>query len=175
MSYRVLIFFLGLLFQSSPSLENQIAEDIIYDYLETMPTHNQDRNFFVSEVLDSVFVRRYQRVLNPQNDFIYKDFTVEQKNLIQNLLQIKEPLPFDISKLTEQQKFKIRPLKEKVGDDWDDSKIKVSRISISPDGDEACLILEYVCGSKCGVGVLIFAQIENKSWKMVSIKRLWIA
>ena len=175
MCFQILILFWGLVFQFSPSLENQIAEEIIYDYLETLPTHNQDRSFFVSEVLDSVFIRRYQRVLDPQNEFIYKGLSTEQKDMIQNLLQINEPIPFDLNKLTEQKKFKILPLREKVGDDWDDSTIKVSRISISPDGNEDCLILEYVCGSKCGVGVLIFAQKENDSWKMTPIKRLWIA
>lgn len=175
MCFQISILFWGLVFQFSPSLENQVAEEIIYDYLATLPTQNQDRNFFVSEVLDSVFIRRYQRVLDPQNDRVYKGLSDEHKDLIQDLLQIKEPIPFDLNKLTKQKEFKIRPLKEKVGADWDDSKIKVSRIAFSPDGDEACLILEFVCGSRCGEGILIFAQKENETWKMASVKPLWIA
>ncbi len=175
MGYQVFILFFGLLFQFSPSLEDQIAEVVIIDFLESRPTHNQDKRFYVSALLDSVDVRRYQRVLDPQNELIYKGLSTEQKDLIQNLLKIKEPIPFDLTKLTEQKKFKIFPLKEKVGENWDDSTIKVSRIALSPDGNEACLILEYVCGSRCGVGLLIFVQKENETWKMVSKKRLWIA
>lgn len=175
MGYQGLILFFGILFQFSPSLENQIGEEVIIEYLQSLQAHNQDRRFYVSELLDSVSVKRYQRVLDPQNDFIYKGLSAEQKEMIHNLLQIREPIPFDLTKLTKQRNFKIFPLKEKVGEDWDDSTVEVSRVSFASGGNEACLILEYVCGSRCGVGLLIFVQRENQAWKMVSKKRLWIA
>lgn len=131
--------------------------------------------FFVSEVLDSVFVKRYERVLNPQNEFIYKGLTEQQKSIVQDLLQIKEPLPFELNELIEQKRFKIRPLNEIDRSDWESYSVRVSRVMISPDGQDACLIMEYVCGSKCGEGVLIFAHKENYSWTITTQKRLWIA
>ncbi|MBC6365440.1 hypothetical protein [Algoriphagus sp. AK58] len=171
----ITIFLWFLLSQIPSNQEQELAQQVIIHYLESLPPHNQDGKFFVSELLDSVFVKRYERVLNPQNDFVYKGLNEKQRSMVQDLLQIKEPLPFELTELIAQKKFKIRPLNEIDRNDWESSSIKVSRARVSPDGNEACLILEYVCGPKCGQGVLIFAQKENHSWTISARRRLWIA
>lgn len=169
------IFLWVLLFQIPSNLEKELAQQVVIHYLESQLPHNQDKKFFVSEVLDSVFVKMYERVLNPQNEFVYKGLTEQQKSMVQDLLQIKEPLPFELTELIAQKKFKIRPLNEIDRSDWESSSVRVSRVMISPDWNEACLILEYVCGPKCGQGVLIFAQMEDNSWTISARRRLWIA
>lgn len=172
---NIAVLILLLLFQTSPSLEQKLLEEVILEFIESREAYNSDRKYYISETLDSVNVRIYQKVLDPQNAFVYESLTLDQKELIQDLLKLRNPSSLDINDLVKQEKFKIRPLEEKDYNDWLASSIKVSRVAFSPNGNEACFILEYLCGSKCGVGVLIFAQKENESWKIKIRKRLWIA
>jgi hypothetical protein len=172
---NISIFLWLLLFQIPSNQEQELAQHVIVQYLESIPLNNQDRKFFVAEVLDSVFVKRYERALNPQNDFVYEGLSEKQRGMVQDLLKIKEPIPFGLKELKEQKKYKFRPLNEIDWNDWESSSIKISRVMVSPDGNEACLILEYLCGSKCGEGVLIFAQKEPYSWNVIAQRRLWIA
>ena len=41
--------------------------------------------------------------------------------------------------------------------------------------DEAVIRYQYYCGSKCGLGILIYVKKINKQWKIFKEKQIWIS
>ena len=171
MIYYIILWL--FLFQSSPSLENKIGTDIISEYLGS--SSNLTRDVFVVEVLDTLGSRIYPRSLDPKNEYVYKDLNEKERGMVLDLLKFKEPTSFDRSILIQNQGLQILEERRKEAYEYGWSSIKLSRISISSDNQTACLILEYRCGSKCGAGLLIFAQLEGNTWKIAKRKQLWVS
>ncbi|GAB2495332.1 hypothetical protein [Algoriphagus taiwanensis] len=167
MIYHLILWL--FLFQSSPSLENKIGTDIISGYLGPSST----RDVFVVEVLDTLGSRIYPRILDPKNEYVYKDLNEIERRMALDLLKFKEPISFDRTSLFQNQGLQILEERRKDAYEYGWSSIKLSRISISADHQTACLILEYRCGSKCASGLLIFAQLEGDTWKIAKRKQLW--
>ncbi|MDX5340250.1 MAG: hypothetical protein LPK25_14575 [Cyclobacteriaceae bacterium] len=152
-------------------MENKIGTDIISGYLG--PSSNLTRDVFVVEVLDTLGSRNYPKILDPKNEYVYKDLNELERGMVLDLLKFKEPISFDRTSLIQNQGLRIMEERRKDAYEYGWSSIKLSRISISADNQTACLILEYRCGSKCGSGLLIFAQLEGDTWKIAKRKQLW--
>ena len=126
-------------------------------------------------MMDTLHSRIYPRILDPKNDYVYKDLNEMEKGMVYDLLKFREPISFDRSELFKKKELPILEERRKDPYEYGWSSIKLSRVSINPDNQTACLILEYRCGSKCGVGLLIFTRLEGETWKIINRKQLWVS
>jgi hypothetical protein len=169
-------FYLG--YQVNPESDEEIIKSVVLQYLDSRSSYNSEKKYYVSDHLDTVNKRMYQRVLDPKNEMVYNKLTETQKGLVAQLLEIREPYQIDLTNLFQTKKYGFYPDDQAPKDlffDWNASKIKFSKLSFSSSMDEVCLILEFYCGTRCGEGVLLFARKEEGSWKIVTRRSLWVS
>lgn len=169
-------FYLG--YQVNPESDEEIIKSVVLQYLDSRSSYNSENKYYVSDLLDTVNKRMYQRVLDPKNELVYNKLTEKQKGLVSQLLEIREPYKIDLTNLFQSKEHEFYPIDQAPKDlisEFTTKRIKFSQLSTSSNRDEVCLILEFYCGPRCGEGVLLFARKDGKIWKIVTKKGLWIS
>lgn len=117
-------------------------------------------------------------VLSPNN--FEANFPVDTTwiKLIRKLNQIEDPKGFDINQITETGNYTI-VTKSEFNDTTDNKRrigtMTTSRVAFSEDNKRGVFYYDFVCGSLCGWGSLVFIEKEGKEWKIVGQREMWVS
>ena len=117
-------------------------------------------------------------MLSPKN--FEANFPVDTTwiKLIRKLNRIESPKRIDLSQITQTGKYTLVTRPE--FNDTTDNKRRIgamtmSRVAFSADNNRGVFYYDFVCGSLCGGGSLVFIEKEGKEWKIVGQREMWVS